>query len=399
MTVKISEIRYLVLQGGSVRGIAYLGALEQLVHEGLIINNLKAIAGTSAGAIVAFLLTLGFSLPELCYELSNMNFTDFLDESGCATKDVLLNAVGNRNQSGSATSQFFGQSVSHPSTTSTVASRLSQGFGVYDGEFFRKWIEGRSFLKTSKENLTFLELHQLAIEQPTKYKDLFVVGANLSTSSSQIFSYQHTPNAIISDAVRISMSIPLVFKPHCSYIKNECHERVAHPDAHLYVDGGLLDNYPIQLFDSSLFLPDSARSETTNSLFNSFVLGLRLVSKEKIDYFTGKALAPMREISDFMGYFKALLCTIKNKQESDHKLTECDRERSIYIDTVGVDMLDFNASKEEKTRLVESGKCGVQDYCSAHPGFTERLTESGSADTAHEQLINSASGLSFEVCK
>ena len=145
----LSGIHYLVLQGGSVRGVAYLGALEQIIEEGLMLESIKAVAGTSAGAITAFLLALGYSLPELKHELNLMDFKAFLDESGSGTREVVLQVAGARKQPGYGSLDFFSQSLSHPSTTSTLASRLSQGFGIYEGEFFRQWIEDRSYLKTN----------------------------------------------------------------------------------------------------------------------------------------------------------------------------------------------------------------------------------------------------------
>ena len=38
------------------------------------------------------------------------------------------------------------------------------------------------------------------------------MGSNISTGYSEVFSYEHTPNTRVADAVRISMSIPLFFQ-------------------------------------------------------------------------------------------------------------------------------------------------------------------------------------------
>lgn len=50
---------------------------------------------------------------------------------------------------------------------------------------------------------------------------------------------EHTPTSRIADAVRISMSIPLFFAAFRN-IRND-----------VYVDGGLLNNFPVKLFDLS----------------------------------------------------------------------------------------------------------------------------------------------------
>ena len=45
------HFRNLVFEGGGVKGIAYVGALEVLDQEG-ILKDIKRVAGTSAGAMV-----------------------------------------------------------------------------------------------------------------------------------------------------------------------------------------------------------------------------------------------------------------------------------------------------------------------------------------------------------
>ena len=57
------HFRNLVFEGGGVKGIAYVGALEVLDQEG-ILKDIKRVAGTSAGAMVAVLVGLGYSAAE-----------------------------------------------------------------------------------------------------------------------------------------------------------------------------------------------------------------------------------------------------------------------------------------------------------------------------------------------
>lgn len=54
------KFRNLVFEGGGVKGIAYVGALGVL-EERKITLNIERIGGTSAGAINAILLGLGFT--------------------------------------------------------------------------------------------------------------------------------------------------------------------------------------------------------------------------------------------------------------------------------------------------------------------------------------------------
>ena len=90
------------------------------------------------------------------------------------------------------------------------------------------------------------------------------MGVNANTGKTEVFSFEHTPDVIISDAVRISMSIPVLYEPHALYAKNEEGLRVPYEPklGQVYIDGGVLDNYPLWLFDKAGYLnPEGFVSE------------------------------------------------------------------------------------------------------------------------------------------
>jgi NTE family protein len=119
--------------------------------------------------------------------------------------------------------------------------------GLAEGNKILDWIEEKIRVETKITHATFGELYELHQKDPKKYKQLYLMGTNLNKTNSEIFSHEDTPNVIISDAVRISMSIPIVFRPHQCYEKKDDRRQLAKND--LYADGGLMDNYPIWLFD------------------------------------------------------------------------------------------------------------------------------------------------------
>ncbi len=63
----------LIFEGGGVKGIAYVGALREL-QKRKILKNIKRVAGTSAGAINAVLLSIGCTLKETQEILSTLDF-------------------------------------------------------------------------------------------------------------------------------------------------------------------------------------------------------------------------------------------------------------------------------------------------------------------------------------
>jgi NTE family protein len=315
--------RNLVFEGGGVKGIAYIGAMKVLEEKG-ILTNIKRVGGTSAGAINAVLLGLNFSLTETEQILRQLDFNKVLDDSWGVIRDI---------------------------------DRLVHKFGWYKGDFFRDWIAELIKQKTGNSDATFYDVAQM--KQASRFRDLYFVGTNLSTGFAEVFSYEHTPRWCVADAVRISMSIPLFFAAKYS------------PRGDCYVDGGVLDNYPIKLFDRERYVdthstePDyykehNAQLEAEGKkispyVFNQETLGFRLDTAKEIAVFRDQAEPAEEKIDDFFDYAKCFIKTILNSQDSAH-LHSDDWHRTIYIDTLGVQTTDFDLADEKKDALVASGK-------------------------------------------
>lgn len=95
-----------MLEGGGIRGVAYCGALQELEQRGML-HSIRRIGGTSAGAIQALLLSVGYSAAELTDLVSEMKVESFNDGQYI----------------------FVGG-----------AQRLMERFGWYRGDAFRRWI-------------------------------------------------------------------------------------------------------------------------------------------------------------------------------------------------------------------------------------------------------------------
>ena len=326
------HFKNLVFEGGGVRGIAYVGALEVLDNEG-ILKNIKRVAGTSAGAMVAVLVGLNYTASEISEVLWSLNFQKFLDDSfGCA-RDF---------------------------------DRLINEYGWYKGDFFRNLMADLIKDKTGTGEATFKDL-----AKAKKYRDIYLIGADLSTGFSKVFCNDKTPNVKVADAARVSMSIPLFFRA-VNGINN---------DGHIYVDGGLLDNYPIKVFDRASYVSKQKNERTTEYyektnkslskkygeidryVYNKETLGFRLDSKEEIEKFINPNMVmPVKnDIKSLFSYTKALVTTLIDFQNNVH-LHSDDWQRTIYIDTLGVNSTDFGISDSKKKKLVESGITNTKKY-------------------------------------
>jgi len=324
------HFRNFVFEGGGVKGIAYIGALDVLADRG-IISGIERIGGTSAGAINALLVGLGFTRKETQDILWSLDFKKFLDDSWGVVRDT---------------------------------KRLIKQFGWYKGDYFRDWIGNLVRDKTGNSECTFADLE--AMKDERGFKSLYFMGTNLSTSFSEVFSAEHTPRTRIADAVRISMSLPLFFAA----------QRSARGD--IYVDGGVLDNYPVKLFDRKQYLnsknftePDyykrinkrlqGTKRSLSRYVYNKETLGFRLDTKDEISVFRDHAEPPHKKIDNFFDYTWALIHTIMEGQQSSH-LHSDDWARTVYIDTLGVSTTDFNLSDAGKKELVKSGRKGALKY-------------------------------------
>jgi NTE family protein len=324
------HFKNLVFEGGGVKGIAYIGAMQTMKEKG-VLKNITRVGGTSAGAINATLFALGFDIIEQRRIMKKLDFNNFMDDNWGLVRDT---------------------------------ERLIKKFGWYKGDFFHQWISGLINKKLKNPNATFRDLK--AAGQP----DLYVYGTNLSTRYGEVFSVEHTPTTRIADAVRISMSIPLFFASF----------RNARND--IYVDGGLLNNYPVKLFDRDKYIEASKRPQmgvetkyykeenkrflkthptSSRYVYNKETLGFRLDSKQEIGVFRDGAEAQHANIADFFDYIKALIGTVLESQLNSH-LHSDDWQRTIYIDTLGVGATDFDLSETMKTKLEQSGRMGADQY-------------------------------------
>jgi NTE family protein len=310
------NFRNLVFEGGGVKGIAYGGALEVL-NTMNILPGIKRVAGTSAGAINAALLALNYTSQEVSAIIAQTNFKDFED--------------------GNLISELLG---------------LTRKYGWFKGDKFKSWIERYIKDKTGNGNFTFRELAEQA--QAKGYKHLYIVSSNLTLQSALVFSHETTPDMPIKEAVRMSMSIPLYFQ---SVLK----------DGHIWVDGGVSWNYPVNLFDHIRYTsnPQNAEEVDYNKddgyVFNYETLGFRLDSTKVIEYNrNGWASEPM-PVNNVKDYALALINFMMEMANKKH-LHQNDWNRTVFIDTLDVKTTDFKLSPVKINDLIISGRTGVTNY-------------------------------------
>ena len=319
-----TNYRNLVFEGGGVKGIAYGGALEVLDEMG-ILKGLKRVAGTSAGAINATLLALGYSSSEVSKIVAETDFRDFEDHNKFPIKNIV---------------------------------RLLKRFGWNKGDAFSETLGEWIATKTGKQDITFAELNEeIQGDNKNEFKHLYVAATNLSKQKRQVFSHEdhQNPNTPIRGAVRMSMSIPLFFK-------------AVKFNGDVMADGGVSYNYPVDLFDHIKYVDNEENGENQDYFdeiegftFNHETLGFRLDSKEVIHYSRDNWANVPHDIKNFKSYAGALLEFLMEMANKSH-LHQNDWHRTIFIDTLQVKTTEFDLSQDKIDGLIESGRNHVKSY-------------------------------------
>ena len=185
----------LVISGGGLKGFAALGALTKL-KELEIIDNPDIFCGTSAGACICLLLLIGYSPIDIYEILSELNMSDMI----ISNLESILDEVN-------------------------IGLNLCDPIIYVIGHLIKK--------KGLSVKITFEELYN---KIPKK---LIITGVCLNDATLHYFSYDTTAKMEILKAITISISIPIIFKP-CIYNNK------------LWVDGGVMNNYPIEIFNNKL---------------------------------------------------------------------------------------------------------------------------------------------------
>lgn len=300
-----SQVNSLVFEGGGVRGIGFGGAL-QFMEEYDLLRNVHQLAGSSAGAIFAAATAVGYTAQEMVDILKVTDFELFKDDSY-----VLFDII-----------------------------RLVTQYGVYKGDAFHKWYESLLAKKTGIDGITFRQVYE-------KYnKTLVITGTCLNRAETYYFNHTNPKFADmpVALAVRISMSIPFFWKA------------VKLGESDLMVDGGVLNNFPLYIFDGS-FIGDPDVSD--EQIAASKTIGFKLMtSSEKKD---STIYHINEQINGPIEYVKCLLNAMLIEIERGH-VKQGYWTQTVCINTHKISSLDFNISIENKELLIHEGYVAAKNF-------------------------------------
>jgi NTE family protein len=316
-----AQIKNLVFEGAGIRGIAYSGVIKVLEEKNLL-QNVERVGGTSAGAITALFLSLGYNADEISELINSTSFKKFNDGNFL----------------------FFGG-----------IHRLKKYYGWYRGKRFENWLDKVIQAKTGNSEISFKELHEKG------YKDLFITGTSIDKQKLFVFSEETFPQMKIKDAVRISMSIPLYFE---AIFMNDVGNIIKHPKnklgLHVMVDGGLLANYPIRLFDSTKYIIITNPNKPD---INPQTLGFKIEREEQIKSdLTSLNLAefPIKKFNDYIRAFYNITIENLNRQS----FSERDWERTVSISDGNISPRIKKLPAKSIELLIKNGVEATEQYFS-----------------------------------
>lgn len=307
------KIDTLVFSGGGMKGIAYIGVLrcleniksrftkynsDNLDNVGNVDNvdkndtdnyipdiDIKTVCGVSIGSFMSLLYIIGYSSDSLQDIIINKDLGEL--------KDISINNFVNK-------------------------------YGFDSGKNIINWLEHLLENKGYSKDITLKELY---LKTGIHYK---VCCTNLNKYKMEIYDYIRNPNLKITKVIRMSMSIPLIFSV------KKCNKDII-------VDGGIINNYPINIFDNNL----------------DKVLGIKFISKGE---FKDDLNFEINTIQEYV--FHTFNCYMVQKERST-TLSYKYKEHTICLRTEHVTTaVNFDLSRENKLDLIEIGYKSACNYFS-----------------------------------
>jgi len=189
------EITHLVLSGGALKALCFIGVIQYLYLEDMV-KNIKNISACSMGSIIGMML--GFKIPvedmeKIFLKILNNKKTSYVD------KKEYLNIFY---KSGIVSSYIYMEEIKN---------YIKERDGIND----------ISFIEFSK-----------------KYGiNLYMSLTNIYTAKNEIFSVDTTPDVSVFKACSASIAIPLLYQP-------------VKINGYYYLDGGLTNNLPLDVFNN-----------------------------------------------------------------------------------------------------------------------------------------------------
>ncbi|MCP5094379.1 MAG: hypothetical protein GY943_02370 [Chloroflexi bacterium] len=324
----------LAFQGGGIKTLAYQGAITVLEARG-ILPQIERVTGTSAGAVAALLVCFRLSAKETNQIFSSIDYSQ-------------IPALKSSRDLSWQPPRLLEPQVDRLIANFDALKRLFFQYGWYANERGYNWLHDTIGAQCDGNGrATFGEFRDRG------FRDLHVVATNITDKTVEIFCPHSTPDVAVADALLMSQTLPLFF------------ESVKFDGTQLgqgdyYGDGGVLNNFPIHVFDRRMYATENEWFINGN---NWETLGLRMYTPDDCP-------GQNRPITSLTGYIAHLFEALIDQQDAVFENNRADKLRTINISNCCVGLTDFHIKSDPTDemfqKLLLAGEEGTIAYLDAY---------------------------------
>ena len=362
----------LVFEGGGAKGMVFVGAMDEFFKRG---HTAGRLMGTSAGAITAALTAAGYTTEEMMAALAEKDendkpvFAGFMAPPSGFPDALISNGAFSRLLKNfdlpllpdfieEPIEQFVLRFFSEKNPANSLFSLVELG-GWYSADNFLTWLRQKMDQGTSAgkprrfSNLTMKQFFEAT------GKDLTLIVADTTGEMMLAINHRTAPDCPVVWAVRMSMSIPMLWQ-EVIWQEDWGTYRGKDISGHAIVDGGLLSNFPIELFISnSRIITDLMGQKNHDN-----VLGLLI--DEKLPVPGVKAQAETTKGGIKVGELQtvkrlgALVSTVMGAH--DKAVISAFEDLVVRLPAKDYGTVEFDMTDERRNLLVEAGRLAMKQY-------------------------------------
>lgn len=357
----------LVLEGGGVLGIALVGYIYILEKMKI---RFMGIGGTSVGSILTLLLGCG-KMNEaksewILEKISGMDFKKFLDfHDEDKDSDLLIDLMDKK------ISKF----EKYIKLLKLIDNfyKAKKEIGLLKGDAFKEWLKkiiNEKGIKTLEDLIVGRSIKPEGLKKreeaesreefvfDEKCRKIAIIATDITTESKIEFPrmaklyWKESEKVNPVEFVRASMSIPVVFSPYV--IENIKHEsnlwrkwmeetnyRGNLPEKVYFVDGGIISNFPINIFHKASGIP---RRPTFGVLLGD--------DRDEIN-----------EINSLQKLLLATFSSARHSLDNEYIMNNPDYNQVVtYINTKNYNWLNFRMDEKEKLELFLEGAKAAGEF-------------------------------------
>lgn len=360
----------LVFEGGGAKGMVFVGALKEFESRGHSYNRLL---GTSAGAITAALVAAGYTVDEMLDALSEKNngksvFSDFMSPPAPFPENIIVNGAISSFLDGFDIPYFpnflerlvkrsllayFGEQL----PARHLVSFVELG-GWFSADHFVEWLSRKldsGSFGGNKRNFSKMTLEEF---YTVTRKDLTLCVTDTTGRMLLALNHRTAPKCPVTWAVRMSMSIPLLWQ-EVVWQTDWGKYRDKDISGHSIVDGGVLSNFPIELFLSDLpTITTLMGPKTTDNILGMLIdETLEVAGADSAPISVGGFdFAKLKTVQRIGGLVNTML------EAHDKAVISTFENLVVRLPAKGYGTTEFEMSDERRELLVDAGQKAMNGY-------------------------------------